>query len=334
MPSGICCAPRKRSSSSTCGTFARWRARSPEATPIWPRRPAPPISSPPARSACASLRAVAPTRVELGVFVLGKVLWIATTPSNSLTFLAFFGVLAAFLRKVSRKALLIGAFGVAGLLVCGLSPLGYWLATPLETRFPQLRPLPEHIAGFIVLGGGLRNYETEEVDGLSLNDAGERILALGDLARRYPSAKIVFSGGRDFFDPQGAAEADLVRRHAEMLGVDPSRITVEDRSRSTYENAVYTHELVRPQPGETWLLVTSAWHMPRSVGCFRKAGFPVIPFPVDFRAPGPPYAWRGFYEVARGLRLTDVVTKEWVGLLAYRLMGRTDALLPGPAGSE
>ena len=87
---------------------------------------------------------------------------------------------------------------------------------------------------------------------------------------------------------------------------------------------------MRPGDGETWLLVTSAWHMPRAVGCFRKAGFPVIPYPVDLRAPGPRYAWRGFYEVARGLRLTDVVTKEWVGLVAYRLMGRTDALLPGP----
>ena len=265
------------------------------------------------------------------MFVLGKILWFAATPSNSLTLLAFLGMAAAFLGKVSRKALLIGALGMAGLLVCGLSPLAYWLATPLETRFPQLRPLPEHITGFIVLGGGVRNYETEEVDALSLNDAGERIVALGDLARRYPSARIVFSGGRDFFDPGGEAEADLIRRYAETLGVDPSRITVENRSRSTYENAIFTRELVRPGEGETWLLVTSAWHMPRAVGCFRQAGFPVVAYPVDFRAIGPRYAWRGFYEVARGLRLTDVVAKEWVGLLAYRLMGRTDALLPGPS---
>ena len=268
------------------------------------------------------------------MFLVGKVLWFAATPSNSLTLLAALGILAAFIHKISRKALLIGALGMAGLLLCGLSPLAYWLATPLETRFPQLRPLPDHITGFIVLGGGLRNYETEESDALSLNDAGEHILALGDLARRYPSARIVFSGGRDFFDPSGESEADLVRRYAETLGVDASRITVESRSRSTYENAVFTHELVRPAKDETWLLVTSAWHMPRSVGAFRQAAFPVIPYPVDFRAPGPRYAWRGFYEVARGLRLTDVVTKEWVGLIAYRLLGRTEALLPGPASAS
>jgi uncharacterized SAM-binding protein YcdF (DUF218 family) len=277
---------------------------------------------------------VAPRRAEAGVFILGKALWFAATPSNSLTLLVFIGIAAGFIRKVSRKALSIGALGTAGLLLCGLSPLSYWLATPLETRFPQLRPLPEHITGFIVLGGGLRPYDTEEIDALSLNDAGERILALGDLARRYPSAKIIVSGGRDLFDPGGKPEADLIRRYAETLGVDPSRITVESRSRSTYENAIFTRELVRPGEGETWLLVTSAWHMPRAVGCFRQAGFPVVPYPVDFRATGPRYAWRGFYEVARGLRLTDVVTKEWVGLLAYRLMGRTDAFLPAPASGE
>jgi uncharacterized SAM-binding protein YcdF (DUF218 family) len=90
--------------------------------------------------------------------------------------------------------------------------------------------------------------------------------------------------------------------------------------------------LVQPSKDETWLLVTSAWHMPRAVGCFRQAGFPVTAYPVDFRSVGPRFAWRIFYEVARGLRLTDIMAKEWVGLLAYRLTGRTDALLPGPNG--
>jgi uncharacterized SAM-binding protein YcdF (DUF218 family) len=264
------------------------------------------------------------------MFLLGKALWFALTPSNSLTLLAFSGIAAGLVRRASRKPLLIGAFGTIGLLLCGLSPIGYWLATPLETRFAQLRPLPEPIAGFIVLGGGLRPYDTEESDALSLNDAGERLVALGDLARRYPSAKIVVSGGRDLFDPNGEPEADLIRRYAQTLGVEPERITVESRSRSTYENAIFTRELVRPGEGETWLLVTSAWHMPRAIGCFRQAGFPVTAYPVDFRATGPRYAWRGFFEVARGLRLTDIMAKEWVGLAAYRLMGRTDALLPAP----
>jgi uncharacterized SAM-binding protein YcdF (DUF218 family) len=268
------------------------------------------------------------------MFILGKALWFALTPSNSLTLLAFCGTIAGCVRRFSRKGLLIGALGAAGLLLCGVSPVAYWLATPLETRFAPPNPLPEHVTGFIVLGGGLRPYDTEEVHALSLNDAGERLVALGDLARRYPSAKIVVSGGRDLFDPGGEPEADLIRRYAETLGVDPSRITVESRSRSTYENAIFTRELMRPGEGETWLLVTSAWHMPRAIGCFRQAGFPVVAYPVDFRATGPHYAWRGFYEVAHGLRLTDTMTKEWVGLLAYRLMGRTDALLPGPASSE
>ena len=128
------------------------------------------------------------------MFILGKALWFALTPSNSLTLLAFFGTIAGCVRRFSRKGLLIGALGAAGLLLCGVSPVAYWLATPLETRFRRQAPLPEHVTGFIVLGGGLRPYDTEEVHALSLNDAGERLVALGDLARRYPSAKIVVSG--------------------------------------------------------------------------------------------------------------------------------------------
>jgi uncharacterized SAM-binding protein YcdF (DUF218 family) len=264
------------------------------------------------------------------MFLLGKALWFLLTPSNSLTLLALCGIAAALVARGSRKALAVAAFGALGLALCGVSPIGFWLATPLETRFAPPRPMPREVAGFIVLGGGLRLYDTDQTDALSVNDSGDRLIALADLARRYPSAKIVMSGGSgDLFD-EGVAESDLVRRHAETLGIDPSRVLAENRSRTTYENALYTRELVQPADGETWLLVTSAWHMPRAVGAFRQAGFPVTAYPVDFRSPGPRFSWRAFSEVARGLRLTDIMAKEWVGLLAYRLTGRTDALLPGP----
>jgi uncharacterized SAM-binding protein YcdF (DUF218 family) len=264
------------------------------------------------------------------VFLIGKALWFLLTPSNSLTLLALCGTVVSLAARRARKAAWIALFGIIGLLLCGLSPLGYWLATPLESRFPAPRPLPQEIAGFIVLGGGLRIYDTTHADALSVNDAGDRLIALGDLARRYPAAKIVFSGGAGDVFGEEEPEADLVRRYAGTLGVDPARLIVEDRSRTTYENALFTRALVEPGEGEIWLLVTSAWHMPRAVGAFRQAGFKVTAYPVDFRSPGPRFVWRGFEEVARGLRLADLAAKEWVGLLAYRLMGRTDALLPGP----
>ncbi|SED16837.1 Uncharacterized SAM-binding protein YcdF, DUF218 family [Rhizobiales bacterium GAS191] len=266
------------------------------------------------------------------MFLIGKALWFLFTPSNLLTLLVLGGVVAGLSRPGSRKPFAIAAIGAVGLALCGFGPVGFWLARPLETRFPPAQPLPAEVAGFIVLGGGVRLEDSTRSDTLTVNDAGNRILSLGDLARRYPAAKIVMSGGSgNLFDDAGTeAEAELVQRHAGMLGVDPARIIVENRSRSTYENALDTRKLVRPGDGEVWLLVTSAWHMPRAVGAFRQAGFPVTAYPVDFRAPGKSYAWRTFAEMARGLRLTDSMAKEWVGLVAYRLMGHTDALLPGP----
>jgi uncharacterized SAM-binding protein YcdF (DUF218 family) len=264
------------------------------------------------------------------MFFIGKALWFLLTPSNSLTILTLGGIAAGWISGGSRKALAVASLGAVGLLLCGVSPIGFWLATPLESRFPALRQPPEKITGVVALGGAIRLYDTVNADALSLNDSGDRLVALADLARRFPEARIVMAGGFGGLFGEGAAESDLVRLHAATLGIDPSRLLVENRSRTTYENALYARELVKPAEGEVWLLVTSAWHMPRAVGVFRRVGFPVTPYPVDFRSPGPRFGWRTYKEVARGLRLTDIMTKEWVGLLAYRLMGRTDALLPGP----
>jgi uncharacterized SAM-binding protein YcdF (DUF218 family) len=264
------------------------------------------------------------------MFLFGKALWYLLTPSNSLTLLTLGGIAAHWISGGSRKGLVVASIGAVALLLCGVSPIAFWLAAPLESRFPPLRQPPQKITGIIALGGATRLYDTVHSGALSLNDSGDRLIALADLARRYPEAKILMAGGSgDLFD-EGVGESYLVRLHAATLGIDPSRLLVESRSRTTYENALYARELLKPADGEVWLLVTSAWHMPRAVGVFRRLGFPVTPYPVDFRSTGRRFGWRGFREVARGLRMTDVMAKECVGLLAYRLTGRTDALLPGP----
>jgi uncharacterized SAM-binding protein YcdF (DUF218 family) len=108
---------------------------------------------------------------------------------------------------------------------------------------------------------------------------------------------------------------------------------VEDRSRTTSENAVFSRELAKPKEGERWLLVTSAWHMPRAIGVFEKAGFPVIPYPVDFRVGGSFHGVRGFATISDGLRRFDVGAKEWAGLVAYYLAGHSSELFPGPQAS-
>ena len=122
-------------------------------------------------------------------------------------------------------------------------------------------------------------------------------------------------------------------RQLEDLGVAPDRIIAEDRSRNTIENAVFSRRLADPKPGQRWLLVTSAYHMPRSVAAFRAAGFPVEPYPVDWRTRGLIDALRPFSSLGEGLRRTDTAVREWVGLVAYRLAGKTTELFPGRGGS-
>jgi uncharacterized SAM-binding protein YcdF (DUF218 family) len=165
---------------------------------------------------------------------------------------------------------------------------------------------------------------------VALNEAAERMTAIAELARRFPDARIVFSGGSGRIIYDGISEASLAARLFESFGIAKERIALEDRSRDTDENGRFTKELVQPKPGERWLLVTSAHHMPRAVGVFRAAGFPVEAFPVDYRTRGAIDLLRPFSTLGDGLRRTDTAMREWVGLLMYRMVGRTDALFPAP----
>ena len=133
------------------------------------------------------------------------------------------------------------------------------------------------------------------------------------------------SGG----NKDGISESEVARRLFRGLGLDLNRVTFEDKSHDTFGNAVLTKALMQPKPDETWVLVTSAYHMPRSVGCFRKAGWTVVPYPVDFETPGVISTALSFATGENLSRLDDSV-REWAALVEYYLRGRTDAVFPGP----
>jgi uncharacterized SAM-binding protein YcdF (DUF218 family) len=164
-----------------------------------------------------------------------------------------------------------------------------------------------------------------------IRSAADRIIAGAELARRYPNARIVFSGGSPNLISNDAREADYAAMIFDALGIPSSRLIMERRSRNTLENAEFSKELAFPKPGERWLLVTSAYHMPRAVGLFRKVGFAVEPYPVDWRVGGVADMVAFNPLGADGLARTDLALREWMGLAAYRLAGKTDDLLPGPA---
>jgi uncharacterized SAM-binding protein YcdF (DUF218 family) len=263
-------------------------------------------------------------------YTLSKIAWFFATPSNLLISLILLGLLLALFRRFRRIGIGFALTATLATFALGLLPIASAIMVPLEERFPSFQDNGTPIDGIILLGGSVEAADSAARGRIVANESAERVLDTIQLAHRYPAAKLLIVGGGGGVFSNGTAEAPIIASYLKTLGIDPARITVEDQSRTTYENATYARELAKPQEGERWLLVTSAWHMPRAVGVFEKAGFPVIPYPVDFRTTGSFTDSRPFAFVSEGLRRLDVGTKEWAGLIAYYISGRTPALFPGP----
>jgi uncharacterized SAM-binding protein YcdF (DUF218 family) len=263
-------------------------------------------------------------------FVLSKTLGFFASPSNLAVSLGLVGLLLLATRFARAGWRLVIASLVV-LAILGLSPVGNALIIPLEQRFPPWDAAGGAPDGIIVLGGAISPDVSAARDEAALNEAAERMTAIPDLARRYPDARILFSGGSGALIYDEGNEAEFALRLFESLGIARARILLEDRSRNTVENALFSKAIAQPKSGERWLLVTSAYHMPRAIGIFRKAGFAVEPYPVDWRTRGMADAWRPFPTMGEGLRRTDIAMREWVGLAAYWLTGQSSELFPAPS---
>jgi len=264
-------------------------------------------------------------------FAASKIIWWLMAPLNAISALLALGVaLQTFFRRPAcRKwGLRLSSFCVLFLLAVWLLPVGSWALMPLEERFSRPAVPPASVDGIIVLGGVVELSSMRGREGVAFNGSAERIWEMARLARLYPEARILYTSGSGLLRDQDVREADEVRAHVAEIGIDPERFIWERDSRNTYENAIFSKKLAKPKPGEVWLLVTSAFHMPRSVGIFRKAGWPVVPWPVDWRTAreGP-----ASMDALEGVDRLNVALREWIGLTAYHFSGKTDAWFPEPA---
>lgn len=262
-------------------------------------------------------------------FVLSKVLGFLAIPSNLLVIGAAAGLclLPTRWRRMSLT-LLIGS--VAMLAVLGLSPLSNVLLLTLSERFPPWQAGRIDPDGVIVLGGVIDPEASDARDVIELDSSAERAVAMLTLAQRFPNARIVFSGGSGKLTPGALAEAPYAKKLLAEFRMSGDRFIFEDASRTTHENAVWMRDMLKPQPGQRFLLVTSSFHMPRSIGVFRQVGFEVEAYPVDWRTRGWQDALQPFDRVSGGLSRADVAIHEWTGLVVYWLTGRSSELFPGP----
>ncbi|HAU28742.1 MAG TPA: YdcF family protein [Rhodospirillaceae bacterium] len=264
-------------------------------------------------------------------FAISKILWWLTAPLNFLAALLGLSVLLQLLFKapgVRRVGLFLSTVVSLTLLAVWFLPVGSSLLSPLENRFQRPVAAPEKVDGIIILGGALDMPPMRGRDDiLAVNESGERILEMVRLAHLYPDARILYTSGSGMLRDQKMREADEVRAHVAELGLDMRRFLWERASRNTYENAAFSKALANPKPDEVWLLVTSAFHTPRSMGIFRKVGWKVVAWPVDFRVSheGPTRM-----DALGGMDRLNTAIREWIGLTAYHFSGKTDTWFPAP----
>jgi uncharacterized SAM-binding protein YcdF (DUF218 family) len=261
----------------------------------------------------------------------GQILAVFTNPGSLLFALLLLALPLSWWRVTRRAGVRLSAVVLAAILVIGLLPLHDWLLRPLEEYFP-VPELPARVDGIIVLGGAEEPGIMAVRGWPELNSNADRLVAFVDLARRYPAAKLVFSGGTS--DPRGTGEvteSDVAAAVFAKLGLDPGRVLYERSSRNTVENARLSRAVAAPKPDEVWLLVTSARHQPRAVNCFNAVDWPVVPYPVDFLTGKP--AGFGFSPLRR-LSALNFLAKEWLGLAGYRLLGHTRDWLPPRRGAD
>lgn len=261
-------------------------------------------------------------------FILSKILWSLLAPANifALLFLGLVFMACARQEKQRRVAihgLLVLAFAI---FLLGLFPIGAFLLRPIENRFPA--QIPDHVDGIAMLAGAEDPFLSQTRAPPVLGDTAQRYITFATLARQYPEARLAFIGGTPTLSPdKRLSNAALAKETLAGLGVPVDRVVFEDLSRNTYENATFAYRDVKPLPQENWLLVTSAFHMPRAMGCFRKAGWHVFAAPTDYRTAQTMTEEINF-NLFRHLSNFQTALHEYIGLAAYAAMGRTDRLWP------
>ncbi|CDZ66270.1 Uncharacterized ACR, COG1434 family [Neorhizobium galegae bv. orientalis] len=262
------------------------------------------------------------------MFLLSKLFWVFAQPlsiafllaalATCLVFVGWrrLGGLAAFLTALVLFLTLFTTTGTVALQV-------------LEDRFPKPSREPQAVSCIIVLGGALENEVTTARGGIELNQAADRFMEALRLARNHQESGILISGGDGSISGAYEGEAQASERFFSAFGIPADRLVKEDASRTTYENTVNTAGLLRAQGLDNCLLITSAFHMPRSMGLFRAAGITVTPWPVDYRTSGIVRLSLDFTQPALNAQLTTTAAREWMSLTAYYLTGRIGGIFPG-----
>lgn len=266
-------------------------------------------------------------------FLLSKIGWDFLSPGNLIIFALSFGALLLTFDKVrAAKKILIPSALVSFIVMA--YPVSDYLMAPLEASFSIPEKLPENIDGIIMLGGGEDLKRSLSWQVAELGIGGDRYIGAANLAKIYPKAPVIFTGGSGSVGLQNTSgEGSIARKILTTIGIDSKRLIIESKSRNTYENFKNTKPLLpKFSKGEakgTYFLVTSAFHMPRAVGIARQQNINVIPYPVDYHSNHESFRQWDF-DLYDHLKALEPAWREWIGLTVYYYTGKTDVWFPKP----
>jgi uncharacterized SAM-binding protein YcdF (DUF218 family) len=266
-------------------------------------------------------------------FISSKIVQFLIEPLNLLFLISVLALFFLILRKPIDTKLFLW-LSVIGFILVGYTPIPESLARILENSIEKvdINMMPsDQIAGIIILGGAIGGEGVAMDRGeVSINSLAERVTKAFELIGRYPSKPFIFSGNSNRLIPKGMKEADAFKQLITEQGlaeITKDTAYYENKSRNTYENAVYSKKMI-DQLGVSnpsiktgsWLLVTSATHMPRSVKIFEKQGIQIIPIPVDYQT-SYTLQWHEF-NITDGAVLWNNLLHEYIGIVAYKLTGK------------
>lgn len=259
-------------------------------------------------------------------FYISKLVWLFISPDSFLLILIILSLFFLYTGKLQLAKIFL-TVSSSLLLVIAFFPVGEWLLYPLESHFQTNPTLPEKIDGIIVLSGAEDTELSSLWEQVEVGDAAERDLMFLSLAKIHPEAKLIFTGGSGSLTRQEYKGADVAKELFKQQGFNTNKIIFERESRNTYENIIFSKKIIQPDENENWVLITTGWHMPRSVGISCQAKWAVIPYPVD-HATKKGTLFRMDFNLLGNLNTLNTGVKEWLGLFAYYLSGKTTSILP------
>jgi uncharacterized SAM-binding protein YcdF (DUF218 family) len=261
-------------------------------------------------------------------YYLSKLLWNIASPAGLISIAALTALIAQVFNRTALFDRLVKTL-LFFIVLLTFIPVGNIMMHTLETRFPTNPVLPKKLDGIIVLGGALNPGMTQHWNQLETNQYNERLLYFAWLAKEYPKASLIFTGGNASMDRGKPTEANSLSAFLNLYNIKADRILFEDQSRTTYENALYSSKLILENKIEgKWLLITSAFHMPRAIGAFCAQAIDAISFPVDHQTNSGRLLPGFQFDFLGNLQILSQAIHEWLGLLAYFLTSKTHQIIP------